>query len=319
MYRLTVEDDTFGSDMDSDPLLPVFEGWLNGTSSDGGGSGDIGTTPINPIVSQNIQTFKLNVFSERVQPRASKKEEKKDGEGKAEQSSLRLLKPNQGGADLSNEFFSIDKADGNNFSARGGYSKTIEHSLGGFSGALSFGGNMIYNYIKFKDADKGFANLTINLFANKNLTETTEKVRNAGILYNYLGIDNDMSDDDGYAIGFHYSEKLYMGENLLTYGGIYNFAGMGDYSTSYLSLGGMYGMPVGELMAANFELFYTRILLASYDGESVTIDSKNSMNFGASMSYMVSDAFSLNGGARTTLLVKDYSSFEIYLGSSYWF
>lgn len=307
IYTLESLDPSFGvSDQTMDPLWDTFESWI--TSSGTPGTNDVDNSlegetsggALDMLVNTNTQAFKFNIFSEKAVPRAAKKDRDKS-------------KPNLGKADISNEFFTMNKVDGNSFMANGGYSRTTE------DGKWSFGGNFNFNRISFSEGDNVFNNITLNGTGSYLISETASRSQIGGAVINIIMPDKDLSDDGGFALGGYYSEKLTVDEQIINFGGMFNYASMGDLSTTYLTLAALYGRPINDKFSLNIDAIFSRNISASYDGESVDFESKNALNTGATLGWMISDAFNLNLGARTTLMVKDYSGFELNIGSSFIF
>ncbi len=315
--NLTIEEAANAAGEDIDPWVTLaIQELYNGTGSSSGSSGGSLGGATDPVVSQNIQMFKNTIFSEKATPRATKEEKKEE-----EKKSSLLLKPNLARADISNEWFTINKADGNNFNLNGFYAKTFEDNILDFGGFVTLGGNLNINTISFEDGDDSFNNITFGANASKIITEDENIVRTGGLNFNFTSIDEDMSDDNGVTFAFSYSEKRYIDERIITYGGMYNISSIGDYTSTYFSLAGMYGQPIDEKFALNGDLIYTRNLTASYDGTDVTdgMDGRNMLNIGVSGDYFISQDFMLNAGFRKTLLIEDYSNFEITIGTKYCF
>ena len=277
-----------------------------------GGFGE-SVAPSDPVVSQNLQAFKRAAFSERAKPRAAGKRVKKtkearEKEAEEEDREAAPLMPNEMSSDIEYEFFDINGNGGSNFAIRAGYTRVSD------DGEWSYGSNLILNNLSFDNVDEGFTNNFINSFATKILTETDTKETSVGGSFNLLLIDEDFSPDNGFALGVFYVERLYIEERIITYGAMFLQSKVGDLSTTYLNAAGMYGFPIGERYAMNIDALYMRNLRTAFAGESVDLESNNILSLGANGSIFMSETFGLNAGFKTTLLVKDYSSFEITIG-----
>jgi len=302
IYYLYVWDPAFGyTNPEDDPILQSFNNWLSKANSNDSGDMETSGGALDVLVNSNTQVFKANIFSEKAVPRAAKKDRDLKN------------KPNLGKADISNEFFTMNKMDGNSFMANGGYSRTTE------DGKWTFGGNFNFNRISFEEGDQAFSNITLNGTGSYLISETASRSQIGGAVINIIMPDKDLSDDGGFALGGYYSEKLTVDEQIINFGGMFNYASMGDLSTTYLTLAALYGRPINDKFSLNIDAIFSRNISASYDGESVDFESKNALNTGATLGWMISDAFNLNLGARTTLMVKDYSGFELNIGSSFIF
>ena len=272
--------------------------------------------PSDPVVSQNLHAFRRAVFSERAKPRAAGKRVKKtkearEQEAEEEDREAAPLMPSEMSSDIEFEFFDIDGTGGSNIAIRAGYTRVSD------DGEWSYGSNLILNRLSFDD--NGYTNNFINSFGTKILTETDTKETSIGGSFNLLLIDEGLNPDNGFALGVFYVERLYIEDRIITYGGMFLQSKVGELSTTYLNAAGMYGFPIGERYAMNIDVLYMRNLRTAFAGESVDLESNNILSLGANGSIYMSESFGLNAGIKTTLLVKDYSSFEITIGGGFRF
>ncbi|OGC05373.1 hypothetical protein A2V82_05950 [candidate division KSB1 bacterium RBG_16_48_16] len=350
-FRITIDGETrtFTLDMDvyyeheepadilSDPewrsYINFFLGKL-GCPIAGADFGDI-AAPADPVVAQNIQTFRSQVYSVKATPRAAQTPKRpeteqttapqREGEAAEEQQgeeeesvSAAVSKPNETSSDVEYEFFHIDGLGGNNLAIRGGYSRTTG------DGKYNFGGDFFFNRLSFDAAPDAFSNSTISLFANKRMALFQSDKNSEGELvlggtFNFLFMDENMSQDDGMAFGFSLiGRRFWVNGNLFVAGTMLQYSKIGELGSYYFNSAALYGLPIGERLALNTSVLYTQVL-QSLAGEWIKLKSPRILNLGATMSYYFSYAFALNFGIKTNLFVEDYSSFELTLGSGFRF
>jgi hypothetical protein len=303
--------------MNQDPTGELYN-WFN-TPCGGAGFDSTGARgPIgfaDPIAFQNMQTFKSEVFAERAKPRASKVSKKsdkgKDPAGVAKKATTTALMTTS--SDLEYHFFSIDQMDGKNLGIRGGISRTTDDEM------MSYGGRFIFMRTAFDDADDATTNNTVSLFGTKILSATETMERSVGANFNYLLLDQDVYEKNGMGFGVYGLNKWYMGEKFAVAGAMYQYIKVDKMTTMYQNFAGSYGFPIGEKMALNLDGLLMWNIYQAYDGEKIDVDENMLLNLGAVMSIYMSETFGLNAGVKKTLLIEDYSSFEITLGSSYRF
>jgi hypothetical protein len=296
--------------------------------------GDI-AAPADPVVAQNIQTFRSQIYSVKATPRAAQAPkrptteeraapqeegqaaEEKEGE-EEESAAAGVSKPNETSSDVEYEFFDIDGQGGNNLAIRGGYSRTTG------DGKYNFGGDFFFNRLSFDAAPDAFSNSTISLFVNRCMAMFQSDKNSEGELvlggtFNYLFMDENMSQDDGIAFGFSLiGRRFWVNGNLFVAGTMLQYSKIGELGSYYFNSAALYGLPIGERFALNTSLLYTQVL-QSLNGEWIKLKSPRILNLGANMSYYFSYAFALNFGIKTNLFVEDYSSFELTLGSGFRF
>ena len=273
--------------------------------------------PFDPVVSQSVQSFKAVVFSERAQPRAAGKREKKTQKAREEEQRKEGGAPGPAvprlyglaSSDIEREWFSISSLDGTNLAIRGGYAKTSD------DGVYTYGGNYILNSLSF-DGGGSSSNSTINLYGNKILLETEDRERTVGASANILMFEF----DSGIALAAYGVERKYDGDKIIVYGGMFQYAKVGDLSSGFLMAAGMYGFPLpNEKFSLNIDAMFIRNLFMSFDGKSVDLDSKNILDLGVNLSIYMSESFGLTVGAKKVFLVKDYSNFVLTLGGGFRF
>lgn len=333
-YRITIDGDsrTFVLDLDKAADFEIIGGEL--VYTDPGwdsyndfvmeglgcafGSGTISdaVVPADPIVNQGIQSFKAVVFSERAQPRAAGKREKKTQNAREEEQRKEGGTPGPAvprlyglaSSDIEREWFSISSRDGTNLAIRGGYAKTSD------DGVYTYGGNYILNNLSIEGSSS--SNSTINLNGNKILLETEDRERTVGASANLLLFEN----DNGIALAAYGVERKYDGDKIIVYGGMFQYAKVGDLSSGFLMAAGMYGFPLpNEKFSLNVDAMFIRNLFMSFDGESVDLDSKSILDLGVNLSIYMSDSFGLTVGAKKVFMVKDYSNFVLTLGGGFRF
>ena len=140
-----------------------------------------------------------------------------------------------------------------------------------------------------------------------------------GGTFNFLFMDENMSQDDGMAFGFSLiGRRFWVNGNLFVAGTMLQYSKIGELGSYYFNSAALYGLPIGERLALNTSVLYTQVL-QSLAGEWIKLKSPRILNLGATMSYYFSYAFALNFGIKTNLFVEDYSSFELTLGSGFRF
>jgi len=274
-------------------------------------SGDVlnsaNTVPSNPVAGQAIRTFRTTVFSEPVESRAEMREQGEITAGKTP------TKLNEISSDVEYEFFKFYGDKGNNLAIHAGYARTL------YDLNLTLGGNFAFNNLKMDNWDESLNNSDAALFAKKVVSEGDNSRITVGLNLDLMLFDKDYIEDTGIGIGAMGSGRNYFGEYLLSWGGLYQYTIISDFKAHYLSVGAMFGMPIGEKLTVSVDALGTYTLGISVDGESVDIDEPLMLNLGGSLGMYISKAFSLNGGVKTVLLVDEYSSFELLLGAGYRF
>lgn len=321
----SVYDQNYG--MESGEWILGVMGYPDCLGGGGGGNGGVDTTggsgfgdavvPYDPVVTQSVQSFKAVVFSERAQPRAAGKREKKTQQAREEQQREEGGTPGQApprlygmaNSDVEQEWFSLSSLDGTNLAIRGGYAKTAD------DGVDTYGGNLILNRLSF-DRGGSSTSSTINLYGNRILLETEDMERTVGASANLLMFH----DDTGIALAAYGVERKYDGDKIIVYGGMFQYSKVGDLSSGYLMAAGMYGFPLANpKYSLNIDGLFIRNLFTSYDGSSVDLDSRSILDLGVNLSIYMSETFGLTVGAKKVFLVKDYSNFVLTLGGGFRF
>lgn len=252
----------------------------------------------NPVTTQSYRTFQSTVFSEKVEPVAAEKEKKEKG----------VMKPSEASSAVEYEFFKIGGQGGNNLTINLGYARTNDNQT------RSYGVNAYLNNLKF-DSGGSFNNSNFSFFGKQTIKETETSSVSLGLTVDYLLLDRDYSDDNGLGVGAMASGINRFGKSMLSWGGMYQYAKLGDYTEHLANIGLMYGQPVGELFAVTADLYGTYKMSASFNGANVDIDEPFMLNLGLYGDFYISRAFMINGGVKEVLFVNDYKSTEIVIGT----
>lgn len=279
-----------------------------------GGFGGFGSVVVtaDPVVNQSIQTFQTIAFSERAAPRAAAPRSPQGqqraadavGDDEDEGGSVRLREVS---SDVEYEFFELNQLSGDNLAIRGGYAQTSGN------GRWMFGLNGIYNRLAFDGADAtyhGSGSLFISRVSNVSLGGETV----FGISGSYLFFEN---GDPGFGVAVHSVRRWYPGGGgaLITFGTMAQFTQIGDLQNTYLNVAALVGFPLGRRLALNIDGLLLWNADQRLDGDTVELDDPYVLNPGAFLTFLLGDAFALNLGARTVLLVEDYTSTELTLGA----
>ena len=292
---------------------PEYYEWINGIIEevtmlpeiDQGGQAPV---PSDPVIGQALRTFRTMIFSDRVESRIEKREQ----ESKVSKMDQMMLKPNNTNSDIEYDFFKIGEVKGKNLTIRAGFARTIDEM-----GEITVGANFYMNSLDMEDWDSALKNNYIGIFGKKIISESDISTTTVGLNLDILMFDNDYSDKTGTGLGAMIANKRYIGENLLNWGGMFNYTTVDVMKAQYLSAGAMYGFPIGEKTTLTIDALSTYTLGMSVSGESIDIDDPVSLILGGYLGIYVSQAFQINGGMKKTLLVKDYSSLEIVIGAGY--
>ncbi|MBD3421996.1 MAG: hypothetical protein GF398_17935 [Chitinivibrionales bacterium] len=302
---------------------------------------------INPIGTQNQVIFTNAVFSTRASPRAAQipggaakrqtttapsksvqqappqqpdQPPEEDNSGKAVQLEVSpdedkparsfVLSRNNISTDLEYDLFKHTGRTGNNFLLRAGYTRTSD------DGVYNYGGNLIFNTLLM--LDETFFNNAINLFGTKTLKETGELQRKGGLTVNMLIVDKDFGDNRiGASVSGHFVDRRYLkNDHILVYGAMMQESFVGRLITTLLSVGGMYGLPLGERLALNFDGLYTINALAFGEKGYIKLTNPHMLSIAGSLDIFITELFSFTTGMKTTLLVKNYNDFIVTIGAS---
>ncbi len=285
------------------------------------GSGVFGSTQAvtsDPVVNQSIQVFQNIAFSGRAQPRAAQasspqaqrreaaREDQAEEEGDAGQKALL----SQVSSDVEYEFFELNNLGGENLAVRAGFAQTSAN------GRWSFGFNGIYNRLSFDGRDP-FNNGFFNVFINRVTSASLSQESIIGLNVSYLYFDG---ADNGFGVALHSVRRWYFGGgSVFTLGTMAQFAQVGDLSNGYINFAGLLGFPIGRRLALNLDALLLWNVVQLFDGDQRDLDDPIVLNPGAYLMILFGDAFALNLGARTVLLIKDYTSYELVLGAGFRF
>ena len=273
---------------------------LHSGGSSGGESAGVSSWQ-SPVTAQAYRTFQSTVFTEKIEPVVVQRE-------KEEQKAKGIMKPNEASSAVEYEFFEIGGQDGNNLTINLGYARTNDDQT------RSYGVNAYVNNLKF-DSGGSFNNSNFSFFGKQTVKQTETSSVSLGLTLDYLLLDKDYSDDNGLGVGAMVSGINNLGKTMLSWGGMYQYAKLGDYTENIVNLGLMCGQPIGELFAVTADLFGTYKASASFDGNDVDLDEPFMLNLGVYGSFYISRAFMINGGVKEVLFVEDYKSTEIVLGT----
>lgn len=315
------------ADYETDPGWQDYVNWATriiGGMGTGGFATEEGvvTAPADPLVNSSMQTFRALIFSDRVEPRVSRRDQREADARAADQKEaevekgvskagqiMRMSRLQQPESDIQHEFFKFSGNAGSNFNLSGGYNMTIP----GIS-AMG-GGRLTINVLKFEDVD-AYTNGFMSLYGKKQVMEKEGFDIYAGGNLNFQFLDQDYSNKNGFGIGLMAAGKKALASgHLVTFGMMYNMSMLDKSTIHYQSFGGMYGLPVGSQMTLSGDILAIWTMAASYDGSSTDIASPLVINAGVSTGLYISEMFSLNGGFRTTMLADEYSNFVIRVGA----
>jgi len=218
------------------------------------------------------------------------------------------MKPNEASSAVEYEFFELNGQDGNNLTVNLGYARTNDDQT------RSYGVNAYVNNLKF-DSGGSFNNSNFSFFGKQTVKQTETSSVSLGLTLDYLLLDKDYSDDNGLGVGAMVSGINRFGKSMVSWGGMYQYAKLGDYNENIVNLGLMFGQPIGELFAVTADLFGTYKVSASFDGNDVDLDEPFMLNLGLYGDFYISRAFMINGGVKEVLFVEDYKSTEIVIGT----
>ncbi len=271
-----------------------------------------------PNVNQSIKTLRAIAFSDRAQPRAAqpnspraqRREAAREDQAEegGEEGQKALL--SQVSSDVEYEFFELNNLGGENLAVRAGFAQTSAN------GRWSFGFNGIYNRLSF-DGGNAFNNGFFNVFINRVTSSSLSRESIIGLNVSYLNFEG---ADNGFGIALHSVRRWYFGGGgVFTLGTMAQFAQVGDLSNGYINFAGLLGFPIGRRFALNIDALVLWNVVQLFDGEQQDLEDPILLNPGAYLMILFGDAFALNLGARTVLLIKDYTSYELALGASFRF
>jgi len=267
-----------------------------------------------PVVNQSIQVFQNIAFSGRAQPRAaqpsSPQAQQREGEAEEEGDKGQKVLLSQVSSDVEYEFFELNNLGGENLAVRAGFAQTSAN------GRWSFGFNGIYNRLSFDGRDP-FNNGFFNVFINRVTSSSLSRESIIGLNVSYLNFEG---ADNGFGIALHSVRRWYFGGGgVFTLGTMAQFAQVGDLSNGYINFAGLLGFPIGRRLALNLDALVLWNVVQLFDGEQRDLEDPVVLNPGAYLMILFGDAFALNLGARTVLLIKDYTSYELVLGAGFRF
>ena len=270
-----------------------------------------------PVVNQSIQTFQNIAFSGRAQPRAAqasspqaqRREAAREDQAEEGDEGQKVLL-SQVSSDVEYEFFELNNLGGENLAVRAGFAQTSAN------GRWSFGFNGIYNRLSF-DGGNSFNNGFFNVFINRVTSSSLSGESIIGFNVSYLNFEG---ADNGFGIALHSVRRWYFGGGgVFTLGTMAQFAQVGDLSNGYINFAGLLGFPIGRRLALNIDALVLWNVVQLFDGEQRDLEDSIVLNPGAYLMILFGDAFALNLGARTVLLIKDYTSYELALGAGFRF
>ncbi len=267
-----------------------------------------------PVVNQSIQVFQNIAFSGRAQPRAaqpsSPQAQQREGEAEEEGDKGQKVLLSQVSSDVEYEFFELNNLGGENLAVRAGFAQTSAN------GRWSFGFNGIYNRLSFDGRDP-FNNGFFNVFINRVTSASLSGESIIGLNVSYLYFDG---ADNGFGVALHSVRRWYFGGgSVFTLGTMAQFAQVGDLSNGYINFAGLLGFPIGRRLALNLDALVLWNVVQLFDGDQRELDDPIVLNPGAYLMILFGDAFALNLGVRTVLLIKDYTSYELALGAGFRF
>ncbi len=286
-----------------------------GCNSLGLGSGAVVTA--DPLVNQNISTFRNVAFNDMVLPKGmrsanSAAEARTDNtsQGSEEESgSGRPLLLTEVSSDMEYERFDVGSASGDNFAIRGGFARVtprgdMAYGLNGFFNRLSLGAGDPSNYYVLQG------------FLNKYTSQTLNGESYVGLTVNAVLPE---LGENSFGIGLHAVQKRFMGDSMFMYGAMFQSNMAGDLNANYANMAVLYGFPVGDNLSINLDMLAVFNVYTAFDGEKIESNDRLMLNPSVTATYYPSPSFGLNVGVKTVLLVENYSSFELVVGSRFRF
>lgn len=305
-------------------LIPGIEAECEGISSAG--------STVSADVRQSVEAPAAKILEMRAEPKkkgALQKQEKKAkdkekeqekseskdaGSGSKESKESAVVSNNAlfqfASSDLEYQTYTYKSATGANTIIRGSYSTTDP------GGSLSYGGNAFLNSLS---PDGGTSTTFYNVggFVDKVFSSTINTEFKAGLTGNLL-LNSDNSDFKQYSFAGFGSYRTDLGDGRLwAVGGAFDLSSIsssgGSSSTrKTLLVAGMYGMPVGEEFAVNFDAILAHIM-------PETGDAVNLFQIGVNGSYYFTEAFGVNAGLKKDLGIADLSTLSIVIGAGWRF
>jgi hypothetical protein len=220
------------------------------------------------------------------------------------------LPPSNITTDLEWNLFSQSGVSGNNYALRATYSHTSSDEK------TTLGASAIINTMVM--LDKLFFNNAVNVSATKMIKETEHLERKVGGSLNAFIVDKRFYGTPfGMSVVASFSDNWFMNEdNILTYGAMLQQSFVGSSKTTLLSLGALFGIPIGQRYAANPSFIFAYNLYTAGKSGSITITSPVMLQPALNGSIYFTKRFTLDIGAKTTLFIKDYHDFIATVGTT---
>ncbi|MBN1128091.1 MAG: hypothetical protein JXA71_03850 [Chitinispirillaceae bacterium] len=220
------------------------------------------------------------------------------------------LPPNNVTTDLEWCAFSHLGTSGNNFSVRASYQRTLANEK------ITLGGTAVVNTMIMMD--KLFFNNAINLSGTYLLTETSSLERKIGGSINTFIVDKEFYGTPfGLSAVVSFSDNWFVNQdNIVTYGGMIQQSMVGDMKTTLLTAGVLFGLPLLDRYALNPSCVLAYNVLTMGKNGAVDIESPLMLQPALNGSIYFSRLFTLDVGAKTTLLLKEYGDFILTIGAT---
>lgn len=215
-------------------------------------------------------------------------------------------------ADLEYEYFEVDQLSGDNIGARAGYAR-----ISG-SGRWTFGINGFYNRLTLDDPPAGVANTlgTSPLFSDNGSASAFLGFGPVGVNASYLYFAD---GDDGFGGALYLVQPFRPGSVLFTVGTMAQYVQIGDLQNLYVHVAALLGIPLGRRAALNVDALLLWHAEQWFNEISIALEDDMVLNPGAYLTLFLTDAFALNLGGRTVLLLEGYTSYEFTLGAGFRF
>jgi hypothetical protein len=220
------------------------------------------------------------------------------------------LPPNLITTDVEWDLFKHKESSGNNFALRAGYSRTLSNEK------VTVGGTLIVNTLLMMN--KTFFNNALNLYGNYLLNENSSLERRVGASVNMFLVDKEFAGTPfGMSIVANYSDNWFIkSDNIVTYGVMAQQSFLGDIKTTLLTAGVLFGLPIGNRYAFNPSCVLAYNVLTIGKNGTVSVESPFMLQPAANGSIYFSKLFTLDVGAKTTLLITDYHDLIVTVGTT---